>query len=68
MSHDTIKKAHACLQSDAPTEAAELIRPLLTMDETRGDALHVLGLYYERAENRATACYLLEEAVRAESG
>lgn len=68
MSHDTIKKALACLQSEAPTEAAELIRPLLTIDETRGDALHVLGLYYERAENLATACYLLEEAVRAESG
>ena len=68
MSHDTIKKALAHLQSDAPNKAAELIRPLLTMDETRGGALHVLGLYYERAENLSTACYLLEEAVRAESG
>lgn len=68
MSHDSIVKALACLQSDAANEAAELVRPLLTMDETRADALHVLGLYYERAENLATACYLLEEAVRAESG
>ncbi|MCH7960003.1 MAG: hypothetical protein IID08_07730 [Candidatus Hydrogenedentes bacterium] len=68
MSHAAIEKALACLQSDAPNEAAELVRPLLTVDETRGDALHVLGLYYERAENLATACYLFEEAVRAESG
>ena len=68
MRHDIIEKAFTCLKTDAATEAAELVRPLLTVDETRGDALHVLGLYYERAENLATACYLLEEAVRAESG
>ena len=63
MTNNRVDSATRLVMEGRIDDAMELLRPLVREESTKADALGVMGLAYQRAEQIALSCYVYDEAL-----